>query len=116
MKKVSGAFDFDQRDGVRVGVFARGVERNHFVFGAVNDGGRDAGRLEGIHRNRRPDHDQAFGVQFLRDAVHKGRNHNTNQQLAFKASLSSLPNVANVADLQKIFVDWEHQIFTIKEY
>ena len=54
--------------------------------------------------------------ELLRDLVHKGRNRNKNRLLSLKASVLSPPRAPNLNDLEKILIEWEHQLGLIKEY
>ena len=54
--------------------------------------------------------------ELLRDTVHKGKNRNKNRLLALKAAVLSPPRATSLAELDKILMDWEHQLNLIKEY
>ena len=54
--------------------------------------------------------------ELLRDLVYKGRNRNRNRLLSLKAAVLSPPRASTLTDLEKILVEWEHQLGLIKEY
>ena len=57
--------------------------------------------------------DQIF--EMFRDVIHKGKHRNKNRLLALKAAVLSPPTASNAGELEKVLVDCEFQLNSIKE-